>query len=168
MVHGVHEHTVVGDLLDGTMDVWVTYNGKKVDPGDTVSHIGIGNHDALRCGGRLRGGAQRYRQRPIDIPGQWTCQASGQERVWLVKTRCFRCGCPKGHFPPQPDPFVAGPLGRLPQRSAPTNPSYRPQRQNSKPVPPTGTTQHFPPLNQPLPVSLVEVLIGLLRSCSRS
>ena len=73
-----------------------------------------------------------------------------------VKNRCFRCGCPKGHTPPQPDPFVAGPLGRLPQRSAPTNPSYRPQRQNPKPVPPTGTTQNFPPLNQPLPVGLVD------------
>ena len=76
--------------------------------------------------------------------------------MWPVKTRCFRCGCPKGHTPLQPDPCVAGPLGRLHQRSAPTNPSYRPQRQNSKPVHPTGTTQNFPPLNQPLPVGLVD------------
>ena len=88
-----------------------------------------------------------------DIPGQWTCLACGQERLWPVKNRCFRCGCPKGQSPPQTDPFVAGPLGRLPQRSAPTNPSYRPQRQNPKPVPPTGT---IPPLNQPLPVGLVD------------
>ena len=36
------------------------------------------------------------------------------------------------------------------------NPTSRPQRQNSKPVPPTGTTQNFPPLNQPLPVGLVD------------
>ena len=80
----------------------------------------------------------------------------GQERVWPVKTRCFRCGCPKGHMPPQPDPFVAGPLGGLPQRTAPTNPTYRPQRQNSKIVPPIGMTHNFPPLNQPLPVGLVD------------
>ena len=156
VVHGVQEHTVVGDLLDCTEDVLVTFYGNKVQPGDTMSHIGIGNHDTLRCGGRFRGGAQRCRPPPIDIPGQWTCQACGQERVWPVKTRCFRCGCPKGHMPPQPDPFVAGPLGRLPQRTTPTNPSYRPQHQNSKPVLPTGTTQNFPLLNQPLSVGLVD------------
>ena len=134
VVHRVHEHTVVGDLLDCKEDVWVTYNGKKVQSGDTMSDMGIGNHDTSRCGGRLRGGAQRHRSQPVDIPGQWTCQACGQERVWLVKTRCFRCGRPKGHVPPQPDPFEAGPLGRLSQRIAPTNPTYRPQRQNPKPV----------------------------------
>ena len=148
MVRRVHDHTVVGDLLDCTEDVWVTYNGKLVQPGDTIGQIGIGNHDTLRCGGRLRGGAQRYRSQLVDIPGQWTCQACGQERVWPVKTRCFRCGCPKGYVPPQPDSFLAGPLGRLTQR--------RPQRQNSKPVPPNGATQNFPPLNQPLPVGLVD------------
>ena len=43
------------------------------------------------------------------------------------------------------------PLGRLPQRTAPTNPTYSSQRQNSKPVPP-----NFPPLNQPLLVGLVD------------
>ena len=90
-----------------------------------------------------------------------------------MKNRCFRCGCPKGHSPPHSDPFVAGPLGRLSQRTAPTNPSYRLRRQNPKPVPPTGTTQNFPPLNQPLRVDLFPrsqrvALIGLLRSCSRS
>ena len=99
--------------------MWVTYNEKKVQPGDTMSHNGIENHDTLRCGGRLIDGAQRHRPPPVDIPGQWTCQACGQERVWPVKTRCFRCGCPKGHMPPQPDPFVAGPVGRLPQRTEP-------------------------------------------------
>ena len=134
VVHQVHGAHCVGYLLDCTEDVWVTHNGKKVHLGDTMSHIGIGNHDTLRCGGRLRGGAQRCRPPPIDIPGQWTWQACGQERVWPVKTRCFRCGCPKGHTPPQLDPSVAGPLGRLPQRSAPTNPSFWPQHRNSKPV----------------------------------
>ena len=59
-------------------------------------------------------------------------------------------------MPPQPDPSVAGPLGRLPQRTVSTNPTFRPQRQNSMPVPPTGTTQNFPPLNQPLPFGLVD------------
>ena len=33
VVHRVHEHTVVGDLLACTEDVWVTYNGKLVQPG---------------------------------------------------------------------------------------------------------------------------------------
>ena len=45
VVHRIHEHTVVGDLLDFTEDVWVTYNGKLVHPGDTIGHIGIGSHD---------------------------------------------------------------------------------------------------------------------------
>ena len=152
----VHKHTVVGDLLDCTEDVWVTYNGKLVQPGDTIGHIGFGNHDTLRCGGRLRGGAQRYRSPPVDIPGQWTCQACGQDQVWPVKTRCFRCGCPKGHVPPQPDSFLAGPWGRLSQRTASTNPTYRPQPQNPKLVHPNGVTQIFPPLNQPLLVGLVD------------
>ena len=62
VVHRVKGHTVVGDLLDGTVDVWVTRSWKKVDLEDTVSHVGVGSHDTLRCGGRLRGGAQRYRQ----------------------------------------------------------------------------------------------------------
>ena len=53
VVHRVHEHSVVGDLLECTQDVWVTYNGKLVQPGDTIGHIGIGTHDTLRCGGRL-------------------------------------------------------------------------------------------------------------------
>ena len=153
VVHGVHEHTVVGHLLDCTMDVWVTYNGKLVQPGDTIGHIGIGKDDTLRCHGRLRGGAQRYRSQPVDIPGQWTCQACGQERVWPVKTRCFRCGCPKGHVPLQPEPFPVGPLGRAPQRSAPTNPTFRPPRQKPKVVPPKGAT-NFPPLNQPSSVGV--------------
>ena len=116
--------------------------------GDTIGHIGIGSDDTLRCRGRLRGGAQRYRSQPVDIPGQWTCQACGQERVWPVKTRCFRCGCPKGHVPLQPEPFQVGPLGRAPQQTAPTNPTFRPPRQNPSPVPPKGATS-FPPLNQP-------------------
>ena len=49
-------------------------------------------------------------------------------------------------MPPQPDSFLAGP----------SNKTYRPQRQNSKPVPSKGATQNFPPLNQPLPVGLVD------------
>ena len=76
--------------------------------------------------------------------------------MWPVKTRCFRCGCPKGHAAPQPEPFQIGPLARPPQRIAPTNPTYRPQRQNSKPVHPNGAPQNFQPLNQPLPVGLVD------------
>ena len=69
VVHRVHEHTVVGDLLDCTEDLWVTYNGKLVQPGDTIGHIDIGNHDTLRCSGRLRGGAQRCRP-PFQVSGR--------------------------------------------------------------------------------------------------
>ena len=53
VVHRVKGHTVVGDLLDCTVDVCVTYNGKKVEFGDTMTDIGIGNHDTLRCCGRV-------------------------------------------------------------------------------------------------------------------
>ena len=119
-VHRVKGQTVVGELLDCTVDVWVTCNGKMVDFGDTMAGIGIGNNDTLRCCGRLRGGAQRYRQPPTDTLGQWTCLACGQERVWLVKKRCFRCECPKGHEAPQPDPYIVGPMGRSCGRSLPT------------------------------------------------
>ena len=74
VVHRVHEHTVVGDLLDCTEDVWVTYNGKLVQPGDTIGHIGIGMHDTFRCGVRLRGGAQRY------VRNRLTFRVSGRVR----------------------------------------------------------------------------------------
>ena len=67
-------HTKVWELLDCTDDAWVTHNGKKVEMGNTVAGIGIVNHDTLRCCGRLRGSAQRFRQRPPDIRGQWTCR----------------------------------------------------------------------------------------------
>ena len=150
---------------------------ERVDFRDTMTGIGIDNHDTLRCCGRLRAGAQRFRQPPIDILGQWTCMACGQERVWLVKNRCFRCGCPKGHEAPQHltltslVPWV-GPS----QRSAPRNPTHRPnQRHNPKPVPPTPTTQNFPPLNHPLLAGPVDASAScsvprhwLLRFCNRS
>ena len=150
-VHRVKGHTVVGELLDCTVDVWGTYNGRKVNLVDTMA--GIGNHDTIRSCGRLRGGARQH---------QLTSLASG--RAWRVDKKGFGLsrivasgvGALKGHSAPQPDPYVARPLGRLPQRSASTNPSYRPQRQNPKPIPPTGTTQNFPPLTQPLPVGVVD------------
>ena len=59
VVHQVKRRTEVRDLLDCTVDVWVTCDGRKVDMGDTMAGIGIGNHDTLRCCGRLRGGAPR-------------------------------------------------------------------------------------------------------------
>ena len=75
----------------------------------------------------------------------------------LLQVCVSKGSCALGrHSAPQLDPYVAGPLGRLSQRTAPTNPTYRPQRQNSKPVPPNGATQNVPPLNQPLPVGLVD------------
>ena len=73
VVHQVKEHTVVGDLLDCTVDVWVTWGRRwifgipllvlesgimtlsaAVDDSEVV-HNGNGNH----------------------LPGQWTCLACG-------------------------------------------------------------------------------------------
>ena len=101
--------------------------------------LGIMTHYAAVDGSEEE--AQRYRSPPIDIPGLWTCQACGQERVWRTTSASSFCGWS---------------LGSSPSKDSPTNPTFRPQRQNSKPVPPTGTTQNFPPLNQPLPVGLVD------------
>ena len=53
VVHKVQGHTVVGDLLDCTEDVWVTYNGKLVQPGDTIGLIGIGIHYAVVYGSQV-------------------------------------------------------------------------------------------------------------------
>ena len=131
VVHRVHDHTVVGDLLPLVTLV-----------------LGIMTHYAAVD--------DSEEERSVIVRNRLTFQACGQERVWPVKTRCFRCGCPKGFVPPQPDSFLAGPLGRLTQRTAPTNPTHRPQRQNSKTVHPTGTPQNVPPLNQPLPVGLLD------------
>ena len=50
---------------------------------------------------------------------QWTCLASGQERVWLVKNRCFRCGCLDGHEAQLRDPCIVGPMGSLPKGRLP-------------------------------------------------
>ena len=91
--------------------------------GDAVAGIGIGNHDTLRCCGRLSGGAQRFQQPPPDIPDQWTCLACGQERVW-PKSLLQVCGCPKSHVQlpdPKLDPWVGLPKGRLP-RTRPSGP----------------------------------------------
>ena len=82
----------------------------------------------------------------------------GQERVWLVRNRCFRCGAPKGHdpVPSAAPPHVVGPTGRQPQRSIPVNPTYRPNQRPPQPVVPTASVQNFPPMNQPLPVGLFD------------
>ena len=42
-------------VVHRVQDVWVTYNGKKVHLGDTMSRIDIRNHDTL-----LRWTAQRW------------------------------------------------------------------------------------------------------------
>ena len=110
------------ELLDEGIDVWVAVNGKRVDRNATMAQIGIHDQDTVRCYGRLLGRAQRYRQPPQDIPGQWTCSLCGQERVWPTKNRCFRCGNPKHHDPVGP---VIGPMGRAPQRMPATNPTFR-------------------------------------------
>ena len=85
--HRVSEGTMIWEILDDWMiglDVVISFNGKVVGMHDTVGDIGIGHDCTLRCSGRIRGGAQRFRQPQPDIPGQWTCSACGQERVWPV------------------------------------------------------------------------------------
>ena len=142
--------------------------------GDTMPGVGIGNHDTLRCSEHLKGGAQRFRQPPPDIPGQWTCLACGQERVLLVKTRYFRCGCPNGHDPRIPGPYIGGPMGRVDSCESDLQAQSAPDDQ---PAPPAGTTQNFPslcPLAQPMPLRLAlfprfkwDVLIGSFPFCNR-
>ena len=98
-VRRVVDSTQIWELLDGGIDMWAAVNGKRVDMHDTMVKIGIHDQDTIRCCGRLKGGAQRFRQPPPDIPGQWTCPLCGQERVWPTKVRCFRCGNPRNHDP---------------------------------------------------------------------
>ena len=119
-----------------------------------LGDLGVGHDCTLRCTGRLRGGAQRFRQPQPDILGQWTCSACGQERVWPVRNRCFRCGFPKGHdpVPSAAPPYAVGPTGRPHQRSNPVIPSYRRNQRPSQPVSPTPSVQNFPPLNQFCPL----------------
>ena len=120
------------EIVEEEMDMWVTVNGKREGMQDSMVHIGKCDHDTIRCYGRLRGGAQRYRQPPQDIPGQWACSACGQERVWPTKERCFRCGNPRDHDPHPQNNSIVSPTGRPPQRTAPTNPSFRPNRRQNK------------------------------------
>ena len=98
-IHRASDDMMIWEILDDWMvglDVMISFNGKVIGMHDTVGDIGIGRDCTLRCSGRVRGGAQRYRQPQLDIPGQWTCSVCLQERVWPVRNRCFRCGAPKG------------------------------------------------------------------------
>ena len=93
--HRVSDDMMIWEILDDWMvglDVMISFNGKVIGMDDTVGDIGIGRDCTLRCSGRVRGGAQRYRQPQPYIPGQWTCSVCLQERVWPVRNRCFRCG----------------------------------------------------------------------------
>ena len=128
--HRVSEGTMIWEILDDWMirlGMMISFNG-----GD----IGIGR----------------------DCSGTVDVLACGQERVWPVRNRCFRCGFPKGHdpVPSAGPPYAVGPTGRPPQRSNPVNPTYRPKQRPPQPVAPTASVQNFPPLNQPLPVGLVD------------
>ena len=117
LFHRVSDDMVIGEILDDWMiglDVMISFNGKVIGMHETVGDLGIERDCTLRCSGRVRGGAQRYRQ--PDIPGQWTCSVCFQERVWPVRNRCFRCGAPKGSDPaPSVPPYVVGPTGRQPE-----------------------------------------------------
>ena len=75
-IHRVSDDMMIGEILDDWMvglDVMVSFNGKVIGMHDTVGDLGIERDCTLRCSGRVRGGAQRYRQLQPDIPGQWTC-----------------------------------------------------------------------------------------------
>ena len=133
--HRVFQDTEIWEILGGPMngmDVMVTFNGKVVGVHDTMRDIGIDHDCILRCLGRLRGGGQRFREEQPDIPG---CSVCGQERVWLVRNRRFRCGCPRGHVPSPaaPSSFNVGPTGRFTQRVPPVNPTGR-DRVGSRPT----------------------------------
>ena len=159
--HRVSDDTMIWEIFGDWMlgvDVMISFNGKVVGIHDAVGDIGIGHDCTLRCSGRVRGGAQRFRQPQPDIPGQWTCSACGQERVWPVRNRCFRCGAPKGHDPAPSvaPPYVVGPTGRQPQRSNHVNPTYRPNQRPPQPMAPSASVQNFPPLNEPMPVGLID------------
>ena len=154
----VSDDMMIGEILDDWMiglDVMISFNGRVIEMHDTGGDLGIERDCTLRCSGRVRGGAQRYRQ--PDIPGQWTCSVCFQERVWPVRNRCFRCGAPKGRDPaPSVPPYVVGPTGRQPQRSNPVIPTYRPNQRQQQPMVPSASVQSFPPLNQPVPTGRVE------------
>ena len=81
-VRRVVDSTQIWEILDEGIDMWAAVNGKSVNLHDTMAGIGIIDQDTIWCHGKLRGGAQRFRQPPQDIPGQWTCSLCGQERVW--------------------------------------------------------------------------------------
>ena len=152
---------MIWEILDDWMidlDVMISFNGKVVGMHDTMSDIGVGRDCTLRCTGRLRVGAQRFRQPQPDISGQWTCSACGQDRVWPVRNRCVRCGCPKGHdpAPSAAPPCAVGHTGRPPQRSNPVNPTYWPNQRSHQPVVLTASVQNFPPMNQPLRDGVVD------------
>ena len=158
-IHKVSDDMMIGEILDDWLiglDVMISFNGKVVGMHDTVGDLGIERDCTLRCSGRVRGGAQRFRQ--PDIPGQWTCSVCFQKRVWPVRNRCFRCGAPKGRDPAPSvvPPYHVGPTGRQPQRSNPVNPTYRPNQRQQQPVVPSASVQSFPPLNQPVPTGRVE------------
>ena len=67
MVHRVHEHTVVGDLLDYTEDEWVTCNGKLV-----TLVLGIMTHYAAVDGSE--------EERSVIVHNRLTFQVSGRVR----------------------------------------------------------------------------------------
>ena len=60
-VRRVVDSTQSWELLDDGVDMWAAVNGKRVDMHDTMAKIGIFDQDTIRCYGRLKGGAQRFR-----------------------------------------------------------------------------------------------------------
>ena len=134
---GAQGYGLHGTVGDGEADIWATVNGKCVGLHVTMTDIGICDQDTIRCYGRLRGGAQSFRQPPQDIPCQWTCSACGGQR----KNVAFGVGAQIN--------FIVSRTGRLPQRSAPTNPTFRPNRRLNKTTNQQASTaaavQQFPP-----------------------
>ena len=123
-VRRVVDSTQIWELLDDGMDMWAAVNGKMVDMHDTMAKFGIHDQDTIRCYGRLKGGAQRFRQPPQDIPGQWTCSLWEAGKGVAHKKSMLWCGNPK-HHDPVPPGRVVGPTGTAPQKVPLTDPTFR-------------------------------------------
>ena len=60
----------IWENLDEGIDMWAAaVSGKRVNMHYTMAGIVINDQDTIRCHGKLRGGAQQFRQPPQDIPG---------------------------------------------------------------------------------------------------
>ena len=107
-------HGVIGGGELG--DVCATIGSKLVDINSTLSACGVTPDCTVRLHARIRGGSRE------NVPGEWTCSNCFADRCWPVRTRCSRCGEPRGDAPlgspHQENERPQGPLGRQPPAPA--------------------------------------------------